>query len=147
MDVSQLSGLILLLVLILIVALFLQYYSQRWPVRNFPPGPTGIPILGTVLTTGSDMHFHTTASKLVKRYGNVCSFMVGKYMRVCDLHVVCHGDVKSIQSRSTMIVLNTTVISLVILILLYLLGLHLFSPMYRSTSYINISFWNLQNKR
>ena len=79
MDILQLTGLIVLLVLILIVILFLQYYYQRWPVRNFPPGPTGLPIVGTTLTCGSDLHVGIMAWKLVKRYGNVCSIMIGKF--------------------------------------------------------------------
>ena len=78
MDASELTTGILLLMIILIVGLFLQYYSQRWPVRNFPPGPTGVPFLGTLLTSGHNIHFHKIARNLMKRYGNVCSFMAGE---------------------------------------------------------------------
>ncbi|XP_072047385.1 cytochrome P450 2U1-like [Amphiura filiformis] len=67
---------LVVLVSMLIIILTLQYYRQRWPVANFPPGPTGLPIIGTRLYTGID--FHRTARKLAQNgYGNVCSFMLG----------------------------------------------------------------------
>ena len=76
MELFQLLG---LAVLVLAVLLFLYYYKQRWPVSNFPPGPTGLPIIGTALATGCDFTFNRTASELVNSYGNVCSFMLGVY--------------------------------------------------------------------
>ncbi|XP_072040202.1 cytochrome P450 2U1-like [Amphiura filiformis] len=69
---------LVVLVSLLIIILTLRYYRQRWPVANFPPGPTGLPIIGTRLYTGID--FHRTARKLAHGYGNVCSFMLGKPM-------------------------------------------------------------------
>ncbi|XP_072019274.1 cytochrome P450 2U1-like [Amphiura filiformis] len=63
-------------ILVLIGILTLQYYKQRWPVSNFPPGPTGVPIIGTLLSITSDKHLHRTASKLSQRYGNVYSLML-----------------------------------------------------------------------
>ncbi|XP_072019272.1 cytochrome P450 2D15-like [Amphiura filiformis] len=63
-------------ILVLIGILTLQYYKQRWPVANFPPGPTGVPIIGTLLSITSDKHLHRTASKLSQRYGNVYSLML-----------------------------------------------------------------------
>ena len=77
-EISQLSGLLGLIVIILIATIFLQYYKTRWPVRNFPPGPTGLPVFGTLLSNVSEKHFHLIASKLTQQYGNVCSFMSGK---------------------------------------------------------------------
>ena len=76
MEVTQLLG---ITAVILLVVLYLHYYKQRWPVRNFPPGPTGLPLIGTALTTGTELHFHKTAAMLIKSYGNICSLMMGMY--------------------------------------------------------------------
>ncbi|XP_072017650.1 cytochrome P450 2C11-like [Amphiura filiformis] len=65
-----------LLLLILIIIVILQYYRHRWPVANFPPGPTGLPIIGTALFTGSEFHFNRTAKKFMQSYDNVCSLML-----------------------------------------------------------------------
>ncbi|XP_072017524.1 cytochrome P450 2D14-like [Amphiura filiformis] len=65
-----------LFVLVLIIILTLQYYRHRWPVANFPPGPTGLPIIGTALFTGAEFSFDRTAKKFIQSYGNVCSLMM-----------------------------------------------------------------------
>lgn len=76
MEISILS----LLVIGILTLLYLAYTSMRKP-KNFPPGPVGIPFLGS-------MH-HLTAfpsdgmNKLAKKYGNVFS------LKLFHVDVVC----------------------------------------------------------
>ncbi|XP_072017649.1 cytochrome P450 2U1-like [Amphiura filiformis] len=79
LNMDDMLQFLVIFVSVLIIILTLQYYKQRWPVANFPPGPTGLPIIGTRLTTGID--FHRTARILAQNgYGKVCSFMLGTPM-------------------------------------------------------------------
>ncbi|XP_072038342.1 cytochrome P450 2U1-like [Amphiura filiformis] len=72
MDILQLLS---LLVLLSVAVLFIQYYKRRWPVANFPPGPTGWPFIGTIHSIRNEVFIRTIADKLIPRYGNVFSLM------------------------------------------------------------------------
>ncbi|XP_072038343.1 cytochrome P450 2U1-like [Amphiura filiformis] len=72
MDIQQLLGLFILLS---IVVLFIQYYKRRWPVVNFPPGPTGWPFIGTILSIRNEVFLRAIADKLKPQYGKIFSLM------------------------------------------------------------------------
>ena len=62
------------LVSVLIICLCLQYWFKS--IRNLPPGPWGLPILG-FLPFINPTKPHQTISNLVKKYGKVISMQMG----------------------------------------------------------------------
>lgn len=58
------------------IILFLIWYLNRKP-KYFPPGPTGLPLVGYLPFVGK--YSHETFQKLGKKYGNVLGIQMGNY--------------------------------------------------------------------
>uniref|UniRef100_A0ABM0MWV6 Cytochrome P450 2J6-like n=1 Tax=Saccoglossus kowalevskii TaxID=10224 RepID=A0ABM0MWV6_SACKO len=75
-------SLLVLLMTMLLAWITTQHYLA--PCKNFPPGPWGLPIIGSFMYFGSDVHKDMT--KLSKKYGDVYSLKMG-----CHTAVVVKG--------------------------------------------------------
>ncbi|XP_072039060.1 cytochrome P450 2J5-like [Amphiura filiformis] len=74
MDSLLLLG---LFVLISVAVLFIRYNKRRWPVANFPPGPTGLPFIGAFLSIRNEAYAHKIVEQQVPQYGKLFSLMLG----------------------------------------------------------------------
>ncbi|XP_069069005.1 cytochrome P450 2J6-like isoform X2 [Pleurodeles waltl] len=66
----------LLLVLFLTI-LIAHYLKLQWSRRQYPPGPTPLPILGNLWTLGFVLH-HESLIQLAKTYGNIFTVWLGQ---------------------------------------------------------------------
>ena len=85
---------VLVFILVLLVIIF--YFSTRLP-RDFPPGPTPLPIIGSLLSLGTDPDkLHITLADLSKQYGPILGLKMGSYPAVMlqNLEVVKEAFVK-----------------------------------------------------
>ncbi len=57
----------------IVVALVVQWYRNR--PRNLPPGPWGLPVVGSIFSLGKQPHL--TLMEMAKTYGNVFSINLG----------------------------------------------------------------------
>ncbi|XP_002740465.1 cytochrome P450 2U1-like [Saccoglossus kowalevskii] len=71
-------SLLVLLMIMLLVWITTQHYLA--PCKNFPPGPWGLPIIGSFMYFGSDIH--KDMMKLSKTYGDVYSVKMGSRISV-----------------------------------------------------------------
>lgn len=69
---------LLTVVFILLVYLLIKYL---WEVRDLPPGPWGLPILGSLLRL-SPIEPHQSLTLLAKKYGPIYSIQMGKVLAV-----------------------------------------------------------------
>ncbi|XP_033105279.1 cytochrome P450 2J5-like isoform X1 [Anneissia japonica] len=60
-----------------LIALFLliSHLRKRWPTTNFPPGPRGLPFVGSMLSLSPSVHLDL--HKYRKTYGDIFSLMLG----------------------------------------------------------------------
>jgi len=65
--------------LVSVLAALLYWYTTRRPA-GFPPGPTGVPLLGYIPFLGSNLH--RTFNKLGKKYGPVFGMYIGNIYTV-----------------------------------------------------------------
>ena len=78
LDIGFLSALCLFLLAALII-ICVRYYTP--PCKNFPPGPWGLPIIGSIgYHVGRSAHKDMT--NLAKKYGNVYSIKLGNSVLV-----------------------------------------------------------------
>ncbi|XP_078521707.1 cytochrome P450 2J5-like [Lissotriton helveticus] len=64
------------LVALAVVLLLGQFLNLQWAARKFPPGPTPLPIVGSMWALNFSLH-HETLRQLAKTYGNTFTLWVG----------------------------------------------------------------------
>ncbi|XP_070562966.1 cytochrome P450 2U1-like [Ptychodera flava] len=70
----------------LILVLSVWYLTTRKRPKNLPPGPKGLPLVGSVLTMRKFEYLHDGLEQLRREYGDVFSLRLG-----CRLFVVLNG--------------------------------------------------------
>ncbi|KAJ8020807.1 Cytochrome P450 81E8 [Holothuria leucospilota] len=73
------SGTVLIaLIAVVITLVVVRYIKARRPVPNYPPGPMGLPIVGSLPQFLGREDYHRYFMELGEKYGSVCSYMFGK---------------------------------------------------------------------
>ncbi|KAJ8020812.1 Cytochrome P450 2U1 [Holothuria leucospilota] len=72
------SGTVLIaLIAVVITLVVVRYIKARRPVPNYPPGPVGLPIVGSLPQFLGREDYHRYFMELGEKYGSVCSYMFG----------------------------------------------------------------------
>ncbi|XP_078521923.1 cytochrome P450 2J2-like [Lissotriton helveticus] len=64
------------LVALAVVLLLGQFLNLQWEARKYPPGPTPLPIIGSMWALNFSLH-HETLMQLAKTYGNTMTLWAG----------------------------------------------------------------------
>ncbi|XP_069069006.1 cytochrome P450 2J4-like [Pleurodeles waltl] len=66
-----------LLIVLFLTILIAHYLKLHWSRRQYPPGPTPLPILGNLWTLGFVLH-HKILIQLAETYGNIFTVWIGQ---------------------------------------------------------------------
>ncbi|XP_078512107.1 cytochrome P450 2J6-like [Lissotriton helveticus] len=73
MEVMGVTGALVALAVVLLLG---QFLNLQWAARKLPPGPTPLPIVGSMWALNFTLH-HETIRQLAKTYGNTITVWVG----------------------------------------------------------------------